>query len=190
MYRTAVALITLALAGMLAAERAEAQATTRRPSGPSGVSTSHIPPPKSSPDAPATDVPTSLGGQVQTNLNKLEEELRINAGQQKAWNTYATRVIRLADDLARARFAMRDLEGTAITAPQLFERIVEAQQNRLTAVEDVVEAGRELYQKLSVEQQQLADRRLALIAMALVSGVPPPGAKPDGAAGGGPAVKP
>ena len=127
---------------------------------------------------------------MQSNLYKLEDELRISAGQQKAWNTYATRVIRLADDVARARFALRDLEGTAITAPQLFDRNVESQQNRLTAIEDVVEAGRELYQKLSVEQQRLADRRLALVAMAIVSGVPPPGAKAEGAAGGAPAVKP
>ena len=57
-----------------------------------------------------------------------EEELRINAGQQKAWDAYATRVIRLADDVARARFATRELEGTAITAPQLFDRITETRK--------------------------------------------------------------
>ena len=189
MYRIAVALITLTLAGMLAVHRAEAQ-TQRRPGGPGGVDTSHLPPSKAAPDARVTDVPTSLGGQVQTSLEKLADDLRITAGQQKAWNTFATRVIRLADDVARARFALRDLEGTVVTAPQLFDRIVESQQNRMTAVEDIVEAGRELYQKLSVEQQKLADRRLALVAIALVSGVPPPGTTPDAATAGRPAAKP
>lgn len=186
MPRIAIAAIAIALAGALPAVRADAQ-SSGRPSGPSGVSTSHIPPPKTSADArAAADMPSSLGGQVQSNLNRLEEDLHINAGQQKAWEAYATRVIRLADDVARARFATRDLEGTAITAPQLFDRITETAQNRLTAIEDIVEAGRALYGKLSPEQQKLADRRLALIAMSLASGAPPPGSRPDGTAGGAP----
>ena len=173
-YRIALAIVILAVAGMLAAEHAAAQSPPRTSGGPSA---SHVPPPKGSPGERVPDVPSSLGGQVQSNLNRLEDELRINAGQQKAWDAYATRVTRLADDVARARFAMRDLEGAAITAPQLFDRIAESAQNRLTAVEDIIEAGRALYDKLSAEQQKLADRRLALIALSLVSGVPPPGAK-------------
>jgi hypothetical protein len=181
MYRIAIALIVIGVSLTPAAARA----ASPRPSGASGVSTGHIPPSKSSPDERVTDVPGSLGGQIQLNLNRLEEELRINAAQQKAWDSYASRVTRLADDVARARFALRDLEGTAVTAPQLFDRIADSAQNRLTAVEDIVEAGRALYLKLSVEQQKLADRRLALVAMSLVSGVPPPGAKPEGTAGGG-----
>jgi LTXXQ motif family protein len=177
--RIAIVIVTTALVGTLTAGRADAD--TGRPSGPSGVSTGHIPPPKTSPDARSPDQPASLGGQVQLNLSRLEEDLRINAGQQKAWDAYATRVIRLADDVARARFAARDLEGTAITAPELFDRINQTAQNRMTAIEDIVEAGRALYGKLSPEQQKLADRRLALITLSLVSGAPPPGAKPENA---------
>jgi hypothetical protein len=188
-YRIALAITTLAVAGMLAAEHAFAQ-VPRGGGGPTAPTASHVPPPKGSPGERFTDVPSSLGGQVQSNLNRLEEELHINAGQQKAWDTYATRVTRLADDVARARFAMRDLEGAAVTAPQLFDRIAESAQNRLTAIEDIIEAGRALYDKLSVEQQKLADRRLALITMSLVSGVPPPGAKPDNAPAEGRAKNP
>jgi len=183
-YRIAIAAIVIGLAGMLSAMRADAQGGAR-PSGPSSVSTGHIPPPKNSPDVRNADSPGSLGGQVQLNLSRLEEDLRINAGQQKAWDAYASRVIRLADDVARARFATRDLEGTAITAPQLFDRITETAQNRMTAIEDIVEAGRALYVKLTPEQQKLADRRLALVAMSLASGVPPPGAKPESAPAAG-----
>ena len=176
MHRIAIALVAIALAGTLAVGRAHADSP--RPSGPTGVSTSHIPQSKNSQDPRNADQPASLGGQVQQNLSRLEEELHINAGQQKLWDAYATRVMRLADDVSRARFATRDLEGTTITAPELFDRINQTAQNRMTAIEDIVEAGRALYGKLSTEQQKLADRRLALIALSLVSGAPQAGAKP------------
>jgi LTXXQ motif family protein len=170
-YRIVIAIIAVAVAGMLAAEHAAAQA----PRGGGGPSASHVPPPKGSPGERVTDVPSSLGGQVQASLGKLEEELRITAGQQKAWDGYATRVMRFADDVARARFAVRELEGTTVTAPQLFDRVTQTAQDRLTAIEDIVEAGRALYAKLSTEQQKVADRRLAVLAMMLATGVPPTG---------------
>jgi hypothetical protein len=171
-YRIAIAIIAVAVAGMLAAEHVAAQA----PRGGGGApSVSHVPPPKGSQGERVTDVPSSLGGQVQASLGKLEEELRITAGQQKAWDAYATRVMRFADDVARARFAVRELEGTAVTAPQLFDRVTQTAQDRLTAIEDIVEAGRALYAKLSTEQQKVADRRLAVLAMMLATGVPPTG---------------
>lgn len=176
MHRIAIAIVAIALAGTLATGRASAD--SGRPSGPSGVSTSHIPPPKNAQDPRNSDQPASLAGQVQQNLSRLEEDLHINAGQQKLWDAYATRVVRLADDVSRARFATRDLEGTAITAPELFDRINQTAQNRMTAIEDIVEAGRALYGKLTAEQQKLADRRLALIALSLVSGAPQAGSKP------------
>lgn len=186
MNRIAIAIIAVVVTGTLAAAQAVAQSPGgSRPGGPSGVSTPHIPPPRQSPDKRDADSPTSLGGQAQANLNRLEEDLRINAAQQKAWDAYATRIIRLADDVTRARFATRDLEGTSITAPQLFDRITDTAQNRLTAIEEIVEAGRALYAKLSTEQQKLADRRLALVAMSLVSGAPPPGARPETPPAGG-----
>jgi len=177
-YRTALAIIAVAVAGALASANADAQVNRGTGVGAAGQGQpSKLPPLKASPDTRDADVPGSLG-QVQANLGKLEDELRITAGQQKAWDAYATRVMRFADDVARARFAVRELEGTAVTAPQLFDRITQNAQDRLTAIEDIVEAGRALYAKLSTEQQKVADRRLAVFAMMLASGVPTTAGRP------------
>jgi hypothetical protein len=175
--KIAIAIISVAMTATLAPAEAHAQSPGAGRAG-QGLP-NHLPPARPQQGARDADAPTSLGGQVQANLLRLEDDLRIGAGQQKEWDAYATRVIRLADDISRARFATRDLEGTSITAPQLFDRITDTAQNRLTAIEEIVEAGRALYAKLSAEQQKLADRRLALVALSLVSGVPPPGARPD-----------
>jgi hypothetical protein len=178
--RIASATLALALAAMLAAANAEAQYGGSRGSPGAGqVSGSHLPPSRNTQDPRAADGPVSLAGQVQVNLDRLGEDLRINAAQQKLWDAYATRVIRLADDVSRARFAAREPQAENMTAPQLFDRATEIAQNRLTAVEEIVEAGRALYARLSTEQQRIADRRLAAVAMALASGMPPGAARPD-----------
>ena len=81
---------------------------------------------------------------------------------------------------SRARGSRRaTAQSDGVTAPQVFDRISVIAQNRLTAVEEIVEAGRALYERLSPEQQRLADRQLALVALTLASGVAPAaGGKP------------
>ncbi len=183
--RIASATLALALAATLAPADADAQYGSGQGGGARGspgtgqVGGSHLPPSRNAQDARAADGPVSLGGQVQVNLDRLGEDLRINAAQQMLWDAYATRVIRLADDVSRARFAAREPQVENMTAPQLFDRATEIVQNRLTAVEEIVEAGRALYARLSTEQQRIADRRLAAVAVSLASGMPPPGARTD-----------
>ena len=180
MNRSAVAIIAFAIAGSLAA--ASESYGQSRPGGSQGSASgaSHLPPPKSTPDAKKADAPVSLSAQVQETLSRTADELRINGSQEKAWNAYATRVIRLADDISRARFAMRDAQSEGVTAPQLFDRIAETAQNRMTAVEEIVDAGRALYATLSPTQQRLADKQLAAVVLSLASGIAPaPGAKND-----------
>jgi hypothetical protein len=141
--------------------------------------TTHVPPPKPNPEARGADSAVGLTAQVQVTLERTADDLRINAGQQKAWDAYASRVLRLADDIARARFATREAQGDGVTAPQVFDRIGEIAQNRLAAVEEIVDAGRALYARLSPEQQRLADKKLAQVALTLASGVAPSiGGKP------------
>ena len=48
------------------------------------------------------------------------------------------------------------------TARQRLEVLADGARNRLTAVEDVVDAGKALYAVLTPEQRLVADRRLAL----------------------------
>jgi hypothetical protein len=180
-FRIASSVLAIVAAGALVhAQEAQAQSHPTPSGTPSSNMTTHVPPPKTNPDARSADNPVGLTAQVQLTLDRTADDLRINAGQQKAWDAYATRVLRLADDISRARFAAREAQSDTVTAPQVFDRIGEIAQNRLTAVEEIVDAGRALYARLSPEQQRLADRKLALVALTLASGVAP--AAGDGAA--------
>lgn len=182
-FRIACNIVAIVVAGLFASI-SDTQAQARPGGAPSSTMSGHVPPPKSRGDGAAADAPVGIAAQVQVTLERTADDLRINAGQQKAWDAYATRVMRLADDIARARFAARDAQSDTATAPQVFDRINEIAQNRLTAVEEIVEAGRALYARLSPEQQRLADRKLALVALTLASGVAPAagGRNDDGSA--------
>jgi len=181
--RSAVAIVAFALAGALAAAGAAHAQGRPSPAGNSQGSSSgatHLPNTRPVQDPKKADAPVSLRAQVQETLSRTADDLRINGSQEKAWNAYATRVIRLADDITRARFAMRDAQSEGVTAPQLFDRIAETAQNRMTAVEEIVDAGRALYATLSPTQQHLADKQLAAVVLSLASGIAPaPGAKND-----------
>ena len=86
--------------------------------------------------------------------------------------------------------------ATEATAPQRLDAIADSARNRLTAVEDVVDAGKALYAMLSAEQRVVADRRLAL-PLATLAGTETraddrgaPGGRAPGAPGGGAPARP
>ena len=139
----------------------------------------HLPPPKS-PDAargPNPNAPISLTSQIQEQLDRLEGELRITAAQRALWRAYADRVLKLADDIARARFITRTKDAGEMPASEQLERLGDVARNRLTAVEDIVDAGKALYAGLAPEQKPTADRRLVAVALQLAaSGTAPPDA--------------
>jgi hypothetical protein len=146
-----------------------------------GVDTSHVPPPRPRPqDANPT---MSIQSAVQFRLELLEEDLRIRPEQQKAWVNYRDRVMQLAEDAKRS-------SRTALTgdmpAPQRLDRLADIARDRLTAIEDIVDAGKQLYAVLTPGQQGVADRRLAVPVMALA------GVEPDSPAtrAGAPAKSP
>jgi hypothetical protein len=137
----------------------------------------HVPPPKARDRDHGNDAPISLTGQVQEQLDRLEGDLRITAAERPLWSAYADRVLRLADDIARARFITRSSDATDVPAPQQLERLADVARNRLAAVEDIVDAGKALYAGLAPDQKSTADRRLVAIALQLAaSGTSPPDA--------------
>jgi LTXXQ motif family protein len=96
--------------------------------------------------------------------------------QRAAWNAYADKVLRLADDMTRSRFAARtSTRLTEATAVQQLDQLAGSARNRLTAVEEIVEAGKALYATLTSEQKAIADRKLALPMLSLATGASPPG---------------
>ena len=169
MNRLDTTFIALAAAAVLAAAGAHAQAPGqgRSASTPLG---SHLKPGGSPAGGPAVDQPASLTGQVQLVLDKLEDELRIGAHQQKAWDLYATRIRKFADDLTRARYSARDVQDGGTSATQQFNRLAEIASNRLTAVEEIIDAGRAVYEVLGPDQRKLADKDLVILPLRLLSG--------------------
>jgi len=140
--------------------------------------TSHLPPPRSSDAArDRLNAPVSLAAQIQEQLDRLEGDLRITAAQRPLWSAYADRVRKLADDIARGRFITRSEETAATPASKQLDRLADVARNRLTAVEDIVDAGKALYAGLAPDQRPTADRELVGVALQLAaSGTAPPDA--------------
>jgi hypothetical protein len=150
--------------------------------GAAGTDQSHLPPPKPL-NKPEAIVPMTLQSAVQYRLELLEEDLRVRPEQEKAWINYRDRVLKLAEDAQRT--TRTALVGD-MSAPQRLDRLGDIARDRLTAIEDIVDAGKQLYSVLTPGQQGVADRRLAVPVMALV------GVEPNSAAAraGAPAKAP
>ena len=171
----------LVAAALLAAGSASSQmggggagASRSGTAGAGGPDNSHLPPPKPL-SRPEATTPMTLQSTVKYRLELLEEDLRIRPEQQKAWLNYRDRVLKLAEDAQRT--ARTALTGD-MSAPQRLDRLGDIARDRLTAVEDIVDAGKQLYAVLTPGQQGVADRRLAVPAMALVGGEPSSSASP------------
>ncbi|SRR5258708_39045458 len=106
---------------------------------------------------------------VEVTLHEFHEDLKLSAEQEPAWETYVERIRALANDIARER---TQREKAQMGVLQRIDRTVDMARDRLTAVEDIALAAKSLYARLTPEQQQVADPRLAnLIATPLAGGV-------------------
>jgi hypothetical protein len=125
-------------------------------------------------DRPA-NAPQSAGAPVLVQLDQLENDLKLTPEQRAAWNAYEDKILRLADDMTRSRFAARTSPPTDANAVQQLDKLIDTEQNRLTAIEEIAEAGKALYATLTSEQKAIADRKLALPIRPLATGVALPG---------------
>jgi hypothetical protein len=95
---------------------------------------------------------------VQIRVSQLEEDLNLSAAQMPQWNAYRSRVQNMVDDIKRG---VR-VSASESSAPKRLDALADEARNRLTAVEDIVDAAKALYAVLTPEQKAIADRRLAL----------------------------
>lgn len=110
----------------------------------------------------------------QATLEELRIDLKLDAAQQAAWNTYAGRLAELLADVARERSrAQPGVSATPEAAPQQLDKLVMSAQNRATALEDIASAAKALYVTLSPEQKAIADGRLAHVTSMAISPVSP-----------------
>jgi hypothetical protein len=175
------AVILVALAATGAAAQYPGGGGTGRPGSSAGSpGRSALPPPR----APAPETgPTSLADQVQMQLGELEEDLRITSAQRRLWSTFADRVLKLAGDVTRDRDKLRFPKGTAA---EQFDFVADTARDRLTAIEDIGDAGKQLYAALSPAQREMADRRLVRLAIPLVTNVQNTTTRPERDGGGSP----
>ncbi len=100
----------------------------------------------------------------QTTLEELRIDLKLAPEQGPAWDAYAEKVQAFRSDLARQRSRA---DATAkLNAIQQLDRMVDAERNRVTAMEEIAAAANALYGALTPEQKSVADRRLANVASA------------------------
>jgi hypothetical protein len=108
-------------------------------------------------------------------LDRLEDDLKLSEAQRPAWYAYADRVQKLSDVMSRTRFELRTGGLTGLATEQL-EHILADERGRLAAAQEIAALGRELYLVLTPEQKTLADRRLTMPVLILLTGVVPQGA--------------
>ena len=109
--------------------------------------------------------PGSAVDQLQLQIAELDEDLKLAPDQRKAWSVYVERIRRLAGDIARNQTAVRFPKGSA---DQQFDFLSDTMRNRLTAFEEVADAGKALYATLRSDQRDVADRRLTRIVVSLL----------------------
>jgi hypothetical protein len=168
------AAILVALAAAAAAAQYPGGGGTGRPGGGGAAPAGKSAQGGQRPPAPETG-PASLADQVQIQLGELEEDLRVSPAQRRLWTVFADRVLKLAGDVTRDRDKLRFPKGTA--AEQL-DFVADKARDRLTAIEDIGDAGKQLYAALSPSQREVADRRLARLAIPLVTNVQGAPARP------------
>ncbi len=151
----------------IAAVDASAQMGTRRGSGRGDGDRA----------AKAQEKPQNSVDQLALILAELQEDLKLTADQQPAWDAYARNLEALASDLARERGRTKEVMQMKVL--QRLDHAVDVARDRLTAVEDIAAAAKKLYAGLTPEQRSVADPRLATaIAAAAASGSASAGIRP------------
>lgn len=108
---------------------------------------------------------------LEVTAHELHEDLKLTPQQEPLWDAYLDKVRALGNDIARER---RPLGSALGNVAQQIDRIVDTARNRLTALEDIAQAAKDLYAKLAPEQQPAANPRLAnLMTMPLGLGEGP-----------------
>ena len=104
---------------------------------------------------------------LEVTAHELHEDLKLSPQQEPLWDAYLEKIRALGNDIARER---RPLGSAAGNVTQQIDRIVDTARNRLTALEDIAQAAKDLYAKLTSEQQPAANPRLAnLMTMPLAN---------------------
>jgi hypothetical protein len=109
---------------------------------------------------------------LQMNISRLREDLKLTKAQQILFDAYVDKITTLGDDIQRSQVTLRSTKNVELASPQQFGQMIDLARNRLTAVEDIADAGTILFESLSAEQKAIANGRLAALVTPLLVGGP------------------
>ena len=102
-------------------------------------------------------------------IARLRDDLKLTNAQQILFDKYVDKIATLGDDIQRGQVTLRSTKNVELASPQQFGQMIDLARNRLTAVEDIAEAGTRLFESLSAEQKPIANRRLAALVTPLLA---------------------
>ena len=127
-------------------------------------------PPGRGPGAPAKSSMAQAEADLQMNITRLRDDLKLTKAQQTLFDAYVDKITSLGDDIQRSQVTLRSTKNVELTSSQQFGQMIDLARNRLTAIEDIAEAGTILFESLSAEQKAIANRRLAALVTPLLAG--------------------
>ena len=114
----------------------------------------------------------AVAAELEMNITRLRDDLKLTKAQQILFDAYVDRITTLGDDIQRSQVTLRSTKNVELASPQQFGQMIDLARNRLTAIEDIAEAGGMLFESLSPDQKPIADRRLAALVTPLLAGGP------------------
>ena len=119
-----------------------------------------------------TSMPQGAAADLQMNIARLRDDLKLTKAQQILFDAYVDKITTLGDDIQRSQVTLRSTKNVELASPQQFGQMIDLARNRLTAVEEIAEAGTILFESLSSEQKAIANGRLAALVTPLLAGGP------------------
>jgi hypothetical protein len=132
---------------------------------------------------PPIDEGPSFAQRVGTELRGAKDALRLSNSQLPEWAIFEERSQRVLQDILKSQ-GPKQISRAVTNAPQRIDLALDYPRNRLTALEEVSDSAKRLYESLSADQRAVADGRLPavvlLLATASLQGGGPAGMRPPG----------
>ena len=98
--------------------------------------------------------------QIETNLSKLEERLKLTPEQSKSWANFSSKVRLYASDVAKERSRLNNETPTTVDGLKFLSQSTEDAKNRYASLKEVDESAKPLYKLLTAEQKASFDSKV------------------------------
>ena len=115
-----------------------------------------------------TSMAKAAAAELQMNIARLRDDLKLTKAQQILFDAYVDNIAALGDDIQRSQVTLRSTRDVELASPQQFAQMIDIARNRLTAIEDIAESGKILFESLSADQKPIANSRLAALVTPLL----------------------